>query len=382
MLNFNGNTPKTVLFNGYNVATLMFNGVKAWVSKVLTTLTGYPLTLSNSTGDDLEDYTVYGNSTQDGTPTPDTPIDVVSVGDLVEDETDGNYGKYKIPIVTRGKNLFSVDYYVKNKVSISNQTQVDRCVFTVKPNTAYIVSTNTGIEGLANVFVMSGGNTNTTMGSSIHGAYTDNPRIVNADSNGYILVGVRNSKLEALINGEFIIQIEEGSTATEYEPYTENTANIYLDEPLRKVGDYTDYVNFAEGKVVRNVLNFVPSGNDGWNYATSNARFTLSNTTFGNVGANGRTPILSNRFVFGLGSANYTALRYTSVIIIYYTEFTSADELNAYFAENPTYFLVALGKPTEEEIELPSVATTEGVCYVSIDTSVAPSDMSVAYYAG
>ena len=31
------------------------------------------------------------------------------------------------------------------------------------------------------------------------------------------------------------------------------TTNIYLDEPLRKVGDYADYIDFENGKVVRNV---------------------------------------------------------------------------------------------------------------------------------
>ena len=39
------------------------------------------MTLTNSTGEDMVDYKLYGNSTQDGTPTPDDPIEVVSVGD-------------------------------------------------------------------------------------------------------------------------------------------------------------------------------------------------------------------------------------------------------------------------------------------------------------
>jgi len=29
--------------------------------------------------------------------------------------------------------------------------------------------------------------------------------------------------------------------------------NIYLDEPLRKIGNYVDYIDFANSKVVRNV---------------------------------------------------------------------------------------------------------------------------------
>ena len=41
--------------------------------------------------------------------------------------------------------------------------------------------------------------------------------------------------------------IEEGTTLSNYESYVEpKTTNIYLDEPLRKVGDYADYIDFNE----------------------------------------------------------------------------------------------------------------------------------------
>ena len=61
--NFNGNTPKKILYNGLNVAKLIYNGVVVWMSKVLATVSGIlPLTLTNSTGDDLIDYKIYGNT--------------------------------------------------------------------------------------------------------------------------------------------------------------------------------------------------------------------------------------------------------------------------------------------------------------------------------
>ena len=63
--NFNGNTPKKILYNGLNVAKLIYNGVVVWMSKVLAIIEGIlPLTLINSTGDDLVDYKLYGNSEQ------------------------------------------------------------------------------------------------------------------------------------------------------------------------------------------------------------------------------------------------------------------------------------------------------------------------------
>ena len=61
--NFNGNTPKKILYNGLNVAKLIYNGVVVWMSKVLATVSGIlPLTLTNCTGDDLVGYQIYGNT--------------------------------------------------------------------------------------------------------------------------------------------------------------------------------------------------------------------------------------------------------------------------------------------------------------------------------
>ena len=63
MFKFNGRTPKKILYNNFNVAKLVYNGVVVWMSKVLATIEGIlPLTLTNSTGDDLVDYKVYGNT--------------------------------------------------------------------------------------------------------------------------------------------------------------------------------------------------------------------------------------------------------------------------------------------------------------------------------
>ena len=62
------------------------------------------------------------------------------------------------------------------------------------------------------------------------------------------------------------MQIEENSQATSYEPYYEgykipitvsdgtNTTNMYINEPLRKVGNYADYIDYETQKVYRNVI--------------------------------------------------------------------------------------------------------------------------------
>lgn len=49
------------------------------------------------------------------------------------------------------------------------------------------------------------------------------------------------------------IQLEENNTATEYQQYMLQEYDIYTDEPLRKVGDTADYIDYSGGQIVRNV---------------------------------------------------------------------------------------------------------------------------------
>ena len=44
-------------------------------------VTGTTLAINNNAEDKLKSFKIYGKSTQDGTPTPETPVDIVSIGD-------------------------------------------------------------------------------------------------------------------------------------------------------------------------------------------------------------------------------------------------------------------------------------------------------------
>ena len=69
---------------------------------------GYPLIMEKcKKNKKMKQLKIYGNSVQDGTLTHENSIEVQSVGDLVTDETNVNYGKYKIPIIQRGINLLA-----------------------------------------------------------------------------------------------------------------------------------------------------------------------------------------------------------------------------------------------------------------------------------
>lgn len=67
------------------------------------TASGTSIVVSDSEEANLKAFKIYGKSTQDGTPTPDAPIDIVSIGD------DGNIG-----VSVNGENLLPFPYHTES----------------------------------------------------------------------------------------------------------------------------------------------------------------------------------------------------------------------------------------------------------------------------
>lgn len=254
-----------------------------------------PLTLDRSVGKPLRDYKIYGNSVQDGTPTPDNPVEIQSVGDLVTDEADANYGKYKIPIEISGKNLIP-----------------------------------------------------------------------------------------------------------EYETYKESIKTyIYLDEPLYRIGDSVDYIDFKNGKVVRNVGKYAFTGaesNEGGVY-TNNFTFGMT-VRIPNLSLRGGEryglcdrlprgkydyPVVVEQFSF-LINANHP------YVYIYFLKenFPDLEEYGGattkqilkgwYDNGEPMILYYELEKPTETPVTLPTIPTHKGTNVISVDTNIQPSNMQIQYY--
>ena len=70
-------------------------------------------------------------------------------------------------------------------------------------------------------------------------------------------------------NVVFKPMIELGDTATEFEVYKpEYTVDIYLEEPLRKSEEFTDYLDFANKRVVRELCYHTFDGTELWEQHT------------------------------------------------------------------------------------------------------------------
>lgn len=183
-------------------------------------------------------------------------------------------------------------------------------------------------------------------------------------------------------NWKNTLQFEEGSVETNYEPYVEPiTTNIYLDEPIRKVGDYTDYIDFKNQKIIRNVGKKTLDGTESW---TSNAfgENNLYYTYITDMVSGTRQNFLSNLFTtskngsssdqkdnsicFGYGNSHiYT--RYNSV--------STLEEFKTYLSDNNLEIEYGLGNIVEEAIALPRIGVNPNAPVLSVDTKVAPTNV-------
>lgn len=175
--------------------------------------------------------------------------------------------KYNIPIYITGKNLINNETLIENGFVL----QEDNSYYVKYSSTPYkkVLFQNYGLYSGSTTFSYE---TKFVIANNLLGAF---PNIFYTDGNYYPMSNKLNTlpteylKVELFIKTRTIkniiwsygtgtsqtyvknMQLEKGSEATDYEPYKEHFANIVLDEPLRKVGDVADYVDFKKQVVVR-----------------------------------------------------------------------------------------------------------------------------------
>lgn len=206
-----------------------------------------PVTFSGN-GHRLRNYRIYGNT-----------VNGESVGDLV---TEGEHtGEYSVS-VTISSNLFDGTFIhrsvIGNSVSsddpnrrsividISNFNNGDKITFSRETgvgSTFQMYQVNSPLKGgellNSNVFL---GNSETLLATIT---------LDNIANYHYLMIFL-NGATQPITDEELLaskIMINVGDTALPYEPYHEPiTTNIYLTEPLRKIGDEAEYIDFREQK--------------------------------------------------------------------------------------------------------------------------------------
>lgn len=175
-----------------------------------------------------------------------------------------------------------------------------------------------------------------------------------------------------------------------YEPYVGETKHIYLNEPLRKVGDYADYIDFKNQKVVRNVGETTFNGSETW-VITGDVLdgvykgFAVSNSVY-NIPKGTKLICLSDKFPYASGKeanivtiGNSSAYGLRIIIGAEYVPDLDVTTFKTWLSANNVKIIYPIATPTEEPISLQTLKTVKGTSIMSVDTSIQPSNIKGKY---
>ena len=298
---------------------------------------------------------IYGESIQNGIPTPTSPIEIESVGEKTKNLLSSTtYGEYNPINLDAGTFFFSVDantdrqlhlfLYDENKVRLGDTTNAQQ----LQSNGRYGYEIT--ISSKAKYYM-------------------------------YAWSGSTNKPIKPML--------EEGSTATSYEPYgykipitvsngtDTKTTNIYLKEPLRKIREYADYLDLTNKKVVRYVKEDVFTGTETINLDGNN-RFQYR---FEKTSGDGLCNYYKNTNDKSNGSVY---LIYTYAAYFSDTRYNTVEEFKNMLATQYN-----LGNPvkivwrrhdkqifSEESIDIPELPSLTGNVTYTIGTSIKPSSIN------
>lgn len=189
--------------------------------------TGNPVSCNDAYSAPLCGLTVYGKSTQDGTPSPDNPVPIVSAGD-------GG----SVAVKVTGKNLLD-DGIIPSQI---NQLTIK---LDLAQNKTYTLSNNlpNRSDGGAFLFFL---RPSEEANSAKNGVTQGKPVTLTTGSDGKALILFNNTG-DTLISDfkAYWYQLELGSTATTYSPYRKQlltlpTPNGLPGIPVTSGGNYTD----------------------------------------------------------------------------------------------------------------------------------------------
>lgn len=384
--------------NGENIDTILDAKGDVYFTQGFTReISGIPPLTLDAIGKNTLDYRIYGNTVQNGTPSPDNPVEVQSVGDLV---TEGEFsGKYKIPVVVSGKNLFDytniIDEYrivwATGVLYKDSNAQISEYI-PVNSHKEYVTSSKVNIAGYdLNKNYLGVYNGHEFVKIMVTSLYN---RFITTDDCRFI----RIFKYGTVKNFENDFQLELGTESTPYEPYHEPvTTNIYLNEPLRKIGDYADVLDYNQNTIKRKIGKLIFTGDEAIrsthldrNLFMLDMKGYLRKEEITSLNSHYQTQknvtdyklVADMRCTFYANSANLSS----SVAYIRDSRFSTIDNFKAYLKEQydagtPVTVYYALAESRTETLTLPQLPTLNGTTIITTDTEIKPSDIKITYKA-
>lgn len=208
--------------------------------------------------------------------------------------------------------------------------------------------------------------------------------ITTQEDTNYIILDFNNNNGDIVVNTKvYDVQVEYGTTVTEYEPYT--SSEITLSQPIELYGKdgVQDVITPKEigrkyAKLVLNANKIVLSG---YYEATNTNRFVIDTSSLLSIGIVNHLMCNIAKSTTGGADANTCRIYNATQIFLFLDadEFPDKASLATYLETNEVYFVYELAEPTTEplpivdQIALNSLLTYYGVTYVEFDSEIQPT---------
>ena len=356
----------------------------------------------------LRDYQIFGNTVQDGEPAIDNPVEVVSVGELVNfinvsQCEDGTIMSSNGQVALIPKRVRTGYIYLKKGSyclsTIGTENDIIFGGYCHKYSSKDITTWLGSISCSNNISVNERNYKTFTLDEDCYCRFILLPSSTSSITN-LTINNISNYKP----------QLEVGDIPTLYKPYGivkipitttnengDSLTNIYLNEPLRKIGDAQDYIDFRSQKVYRNVRELVLTGEEKFfvvSTTTENKfyRFQMTNEQLAPsisdwttqkcnyyIGAN----ITTTNTNVGILVYSSVANSYTYCQVRDNDNFPTVDDFLAFLKEkyaegNPLVIYYQSYDTIEEDIELPKLPQFKGTTIYQIATNI-PSEFVGTY---
>lgn len=369
--------------------------------------TGNPVSCDDAFAAPLCGLTVYGKSTQDGTPSPDTPVPIVSAGD-------GG----SVAVRVTGKNL--IQPYAKNTRLSKNGATMD---YDVATQLVHIYGTTTGLADLfsdlqeipfhaKSAVTMSLTEVSGNIPASVTVQYSDSTTLglsctaskpydtgafTHSDFPGFLRFTV-NIPEGLTFDCLFKVQLELGVTATTYEPYHEQTLTLSTPNglpgiPVTSGGNYTDQngqqwicdeVDLERGVKVQRVKSVDISSLDKsfWIFR-NDIDANVSATRYSNkaviIDFRASPPAMSNILPAGVGNDVNTFRLVATPLYLYQfnldsSKFPTVESWVEYLEANTVLIIYAPATPIETPLTPAEIAAYKAITAYAPDTVVQASD--------
>ena len=350
--------------------------------------TGNPVSCNDAYSAPLCGLTVYGKSTQDGTPTPDAPVPIVSAGD-------GG----SVAVKVTGKNLFPV-------ITNANISKINKPTGGVRYGYVFYVPAQSSVTASGNADI----GTNCFVGDLDikTQTYTQKAQLVSEKDgtytaklqSGWYVIYIANDYLPTIITklNAAKIQLEIGTKATAYSPYREQlltlpTPNGLPGIPVTSGGNYTDQngqqwicdeVDLERGVKVQRVKSVDISSLDKSFWVFRNdIDANVSATRYSNkaviIDFRASTPAMSNILPAGVGNVVNTFRLVATPLYLYQfnldpSKFPTVESWVEYLEANTVLIIYAPATPIETPLTPAEIAAYKAITAYAPDTVVQASD--------